>query len=179
MPICLKQRFNMVSQVLHCGANWKIHLNSQEPSRMLVQLCWKSANTWQRDRHSSKPETSFVHWATNEALPRPYITWEKRLIRWGSMQMPGNTSPNPFVFANIWAYLEAILTLLNFSPRSTKRKDATNKRFNSWRQPRPCGSALARRSNKSHRSMSQLYWSAHALTLVMWHMDWHGRKARR
>jgi hypothetical protein len=75
----------------------------------------------------------------------------------GELQMPGNTSPNPFVFANIWACHEAILTLLNFSPRSTKRKGATNKRFNSWRQPRPCGFALARRSNKSHRSMSRLY----------------------
>ena len=83
------------------------------------------------------------HWATSAASPPTFITWGKPLIRWGSMQLPGTSLLNPFVFASIWVCHEAIPTLLNFSPRSTKGKDATNKRFNSWRQPRPCGFALA------------------------------------
>jgi len=42
----------------------------------------------------------------------------------------------------------AMPTHLNSSPRSTKLKNATNERFNSGRQPTPCGFALERHSSK-------------------------------
>lgn len=91
----------------------------------------------------------------------------------------GNYFANRCVFATVWACREDIPTHFNYSLRSTKAKGATNKRFNSWQRPKPCGVALERQSNKSHRSMSRLYWLEHALGMGMWHLNWHGRKARR
>jgi predicted ATPase/DNA-binding SARP family transcriptional activator len=123
-------------------------LNSLRPSTFLAQTCWKSTNTLPADRPCSNAGISINRWDTSAASPSPFITWERLLIRWGSMRAPGNYFANRCACATTWACHEAIPTHLNCSPRSTKVKNATSEQFNSGRQPTRCEFVLEHHWNK-------------------------------
>ena|SRR5215208_4452583 len=125
---------------------------------MLVQHCWRLANTWQRDSHSWKPETFFVHWATRAASPRQYITWGNRSHDGRVFECQGI----PLRILRIRKHLglpRGYPYSFELLAQATKGRGATNKRFNSWQQPRPYGFVLASARAQLGDLAFELAWS--------------------